>query len=236
MHSLSKTLLVLLLMLAGTTAQATSFNDQYREQEVDAAVARLQTDPDLAPKQKMRTLSWVDSSEAPPQDGARWGWLDWIRGLFAWLAASSRLLLWLLGGLLVALLGVYLFNLARWRANRKTPAAAEAPSHVRDLDIRPESLPADIGAAALELWDAGQKRAAFSLLYRGTLSRLAHSYAVPIRQSTTEGDCILLAAERLEAAQSGYVIHLVRLWQHMVYGGIEPPAQEARAVCADFRL
>ena len=51
-----------------------------------------------------------------------------------------------------------------------------APTHVRDLDIRPETLPADIGAAARQLWERGEQRAALALLYRGMLSRLVRAW------------------------------------------------------------
>src|SRR4029079_6929748 len=72
-----------------------------------------------------------------------------------------------------------------------------APTHVRDLDIRPESPTDDIGAAARQLWDRGEQRAALALLYRGMLSRLAHVHRVPIRDSSTEGDCVELASAQL---------------------------------------
>ena len=83
------------------------------------------------------------------------------------------------------------------RASARAPRGDDAfvaPTHVRDLDIRPESLPDDIGAAARALWDRGEHRAALALLYRGLLSRLAHVHRLPIRDSSTEGDCLALAA------------------------------------------
>jgi hypothetical protein len=93
-----------------------------------------------------------------------------------------------------------------------------APTHVRDLDIRPETLPTDIGAAARALWDRGDHRAALALLYRGMLSRLAHVHRVPIRDSTTEGDCLVLAANHLSSDTQAYASRLVRVWQRAVYG------------------
>jgi hypothetical protein len=100
------------------------------------------------------------------------------------------------------------------------------PTHVRDLDIRPESLPDDVGGAALELWERGEHRAALALLYRGVLSRLAHLHAVPIRDSTTEGDCLALAAIHLPAAAASYAERSIRVWQRAVYGNAEPTADE----------
>ena len=82
---------------------------------------------------------------------------------------------------------------------------ARLPSHVRELDIRPESLPADIGAAVRELWLAGERRAALSLLYRGALSRLVHSYQVAIGDASTEGDCVRLARAALPPPRGDFV-------------------------------
>ena len=109
-----------------------------------------------------------------------------------------------------------------------------APTHVQDLDIRPESLPPDIGAAARELWDRGEQRAALALLYRGLLSRLAHVYEVPIRDSSTEGDCLTLAARRLDGVRIAYITQLVRTWQRAIYGGMAIETSVVHELCAGF--
>jgi hypothetical protein len=105
---------------------------------------------------------------------------------------------------------------------------------VQDLDIRPETLPNDIGAAARALWDRGEHRSALALLYRGLLSRLAHVHRVPIRDSSTEGDCLALAASHLASARHDYASRLVRVWQRAVYGRDEVPAATVYGICDDF--
>ena len=105
---------------------------------------------------------------------------------------------------------------------------------MRDLDIRPESLPEDIGAAARALWDRGEHRAALALLYRGLLSRLAHVHRIPIRDSSTEGDCLALAASHLPQRSREYASRLVRVWQRFVYGGQHTEAATVHALCDDF--
>ena len=110
-----------------------------------------------------------------------------------------------------------------------------APSFVRDLDIRPESLPADIGAAARQLWDSGEHRPALALLYRGLLSRLVHVHMVPIKDSSTEGDCLALANRHLkDEERKVYVASLVRLWQRAVDGGEDDPTESVHALCDGF--
>jgi uncharacterized protein DUF4129 len=130
------------------------------------------------------------------------------------------------GILLVGILALYIKRFVESRGERSVPLRFSMPTHVRDLDIRPESLPDDVGGAALELWERGEHRAALALLYRGLLSRLAHVHAVPIRDSSTEGDCLALAATHLPAARTAYVERLIRVWQRAVYGNVEPTAEE----------
>jgi hypothetical protein len=105
---------------------------------------------------------------------------------------------------------------------------------VQDLDIRPESLPDNIGAAARTLWDSGEHRAALSLLYRGVLSRLVHVHNIPIRDSSTEGDCLRLTATRLREEQRNYVALLIQIWQHAVYGGQQPETASLHTLCDGF--
>jgi hypothetical protein len=105
---------------------------------------------------------------------------------------------------------------------------------VRDLDIRPDSLPADIGAAARALWQRGEARAALSLLYRGALSRLVHAHAVPIRSASTEGDCLRLASRSVSGEASAYFGRLVRAWQLAVYGAHQPDEASVHALCDEF--
>lgn len=202
--------------------------------DVLAAVARLKKDPNLERTHKSRTLRWVDSDKPPPPTDTP-GWVTWLRGLFRWMAEGSRLLLWVAGGLAAALLAVQLKRWLELRDGRYKAPSFTAPSHVRDLDIRPESLPEAIGGAARELWSRGEHRAALALLYRGLLSRLAHVHGVPIKHSTTEGDCIALAKQHLDEPRRAYVTRLVGVWQRAVYGGLDPQQSDIDALCGEFR-
>jgi hypothetical protein len=132
------------------------------------------------------------------------------------------------------MLGVYLSRTLRDREKARAAGGLATPTHVQDLDIRPESLPDDIGAAARALWDRGERRAALALLYRGLLSRLAHVHSVPIRDSTTEGACVTLAAAHLSEERHEYVARLVRLWQRSVYGGQDADTAAVYSLCTGF--
>ena len=145
--------------------------------------------------------------------------------------------MWVAVGLLVAVLVVWVVRFARGFDSRAAAfGMPQAPTHVRDLDIRPESLPDDIGKSALDEWERGEHRAALSLLYRGLLSRLVHKFSVPILHSSTEGECRDLALRLLPVECQTYVATLIGTWQRAVYGGTDPQAESVRRLCAEFSI
>jgi hypothetical protein len=203
-----------------------------RKPEIDAATETLKADPNLQTTRQTRSLRWV--SDDDEEKKGRSSWLKWIGDFFRWVAEAGRLLVWVVIAILVGLLALYLVRMGRTLNDTQRMSASAPPTHVRDLDIRPESLPDDIGAAAWSLWEGGDHRGALSLLYRGLLSRLAHAHAVPIRDSSTEGDCLALAERHLPTDRHGYVLHLIRTWQRAVYGGEDPQTHDIRALCDQF--
>lgn len=204
-------------------------------QQILAAVEQLRADPNLGVSQKRRVLKLNNSnSERPKEEKTPPSWLHWIGDAFGWVASTARILVWVVAILLAGILGLVIKRLIDSRGDSIRPITFSMPTHVQDLDIRPESLPEDIGAAALELWGRGEHRAALALLYRGLLSRLAHIHGVPIRDSSTEGDCLALATARLPPQPAAYATGLIRLWQRAVYGKIDPSEDEFRALSAGF--
>jgi hypothetical protein len=200
--------------------------------EITRAIEKVKADPNLATEQTIKTLEWKKSTDTKRSDRPQW--LAWIAGLFRWLEQSARALIWCAAIVLAGILAAFIVRRVR---EHGAPAGKEqfvVPTHVRDLDIRPETLPADIGAAARALWDKGEHRASLALLYRGLLSRLVHLHRVPIRDASTEGDCLALAARHLTQARHEYASGLVRVWQRLVYGGEGIPASTVYALCDGF--
>jgi hypothetical protein len=202
--------------------------------EIAKALAKVKADPNLATERTIKMLRWKDVTKPPEKKSGRPAWLDWVAGFFSWIGQSARVLLWCAAAVLAGLLVVYLVRIARAHGESTADEAFIVPTHVRDLDIRPETLPSDIGAAARQLWDRGDRRAALALLYRGLLSRLAHVHRVPIRDSSTEGDCLVLAALHLTTRPHEYASSLVRIWQRSVYGREDVQTDAVYVLCDDF--
>lgn len=224
-------LVVLCVALADAGAQAPA-RVAMSASAVEAAASAVAADPLLPGKETTKTLRFKQPDEKKKKksdkDEARW-WMDLIDNL----STGLRVAMWLVGaGLLVAVL----LRLRDWLRLRSGGAALAAlpPTHVGALDIRPESLPDDIGAAARALWQRGEQRAALSLLYRGALSRLVHAHGVPIRAASTERECLALAATRLAPPSHAFLAELVAGWQAVAYARRELPADALEALCQGF--
>ncbi|XHS77909.1 DUF4129 domain-containing protein [Burkholderiaceae bacterium UC74_6] len=223
------------LSLSCTPCQAQGEAPAMTAARVQAAASAVAADPLLPGTEKHKTLQFkkdkVDKKDDKRDEKDFGWWLEMLRNL----SGGLRIAVWLLGA---ALLVWILLRLRDWLLAREGgPAAApRLPTHVGQLDIRPESLPDDIGAEALRLWRAEEVRAALSLLYRGALSHLVHKHAVPIRAASTEGECLRLSAPRLVPASQDFLGLLVRNWQAVAYAQRQPEAAEIEQLCAEFDL
>jgi hypothetical protein len=227
-------LLTLAPLVSGTPARAAAQEAAFDQAAVTRALDVIRADQLLRSEKTIRTLRWREAhqKEKPAQPG----WLTWFVGFFAWLGQSGRYLVWAAAAILVVLVVRYVLatTVRQPSAGGGGDDTVVVPTHVRNLDIRPVSLPPDIGAAARALWDEGQHRAALALLYRGLLSRLAHVHSVPIQDSTTEGDCLALSGAHLEPPRYDYVARLVRVWQHGIYGHEEVSPGAVHDLCDGF--
>jgi len=216
---------------AASAAASTPTREQVQE-----AVERVRADPLLGHTEVQKTLHEKKRDAAPRPDSGDWSWLRRLGEIMMWVGRALRVLIWVVGALVVAY-GV--FRIGRWmraRGAMEPRVRAALPSHVQNLDIRPESLPDDIGAAAAAQWQRGEQRAALSLLYRGALSRLVHVHALPIRAASTEGECLALAGQRLDAPRANFFGRLVGVWLPAVYGARMPESTQALNLCREFDL
>jgi Domain of unknown function (DUF4129) len=213
---------------AGAAANAAPIGTYLSRDEIRAAAAKLRADPNLGGEKTLRTLRMNQTNDAkaarPPL---------WLTRLFDFLAQSSSLLLWIAGALCVAIAVVW--GIRKLRERVPVAAAPErAVQSLHGLDIRPESLPENIGAVALELLEAGREREALSLLYRGALSRAVHRHGIAIAASATEGEALRAVNATLDPPRAAYFADLVALWQRTVYAGESVSAKPIARLCRGF--
>jgi hypothetical protein len=153
--------------------------------------------------------------------------LSWLVALGQALAKAGEVLLWIGAGALIAY--------ALWWAARMMPRAGEPqpepyrpPAALFGMELAPEKLPPDVGAAAAALAREGKLREALGLLYRGALSELVHKRGVRLLASHTEGDVLRLSGNM------GYLANLVDAWRRCAYARRTPPAAEVETLAAQY--
>ena len=91
---------------------------------VEKALEKVADDPNLATVRTVNMLKWKEP-EPVTDEPWWWKWVNgfarWFRGLFAWVAESGRLLVWVLGGLAVALLALFIARVVRGRGLPRVP-------------------------------------------------------------------------------------------------------------------
>ena len=183
------------------------------------------------------TMRWqrrnpLEREDRPTREDGDGGWLG---ALGYALAHAARALFWLLAAALVAY--------AVWWAARMLPRmrapvrdAYRPPTSLFGMEIAPEKLPADVGAAAMALARAGRLRDALGLLYRGALSDLVHRRGVELLASHTELEALQLATKRVDPERSAYLQTLVRIWRECAYSRRAPARLEVESLASGYRV
>lgn len=150
------------------------------------------------------------------------------------LAGLSRVVLIALVTLVAVTLVVLAVRVALLAGPReRRRARAPLPEVLMGLDLRPETLPADVPGEAARLWRRGEHAPALSLLYRGALARLLARHELHLPPSATEGDC--LEAVRKARGPVAWFGRLTRAWQQVAYAGRLPADEEVLALCEGWR-
>lgn len=152
----------------------------------------------------------------------------------SWLAGIAQGLMWLV---IAAFIGLLVWLIWRFRHLLKGgggPRGQRVPAPraqvVMGMAVAPESLPADIPGAAMDLWRVGRRQEAMSLLYRGAISKLIATDGVEIAESDTESDCLRRVTAEA-AGRAGYFGGLTEAWMRLAYGRCVPPDEAMRDLC-----
>jgi hypothetical protein len=216
---------------ADAVKSAPPTNSAFSPAAMDAAIADLRHDPNLGGQTKIRTLRWVTKSQPRPPPTSP----SWMIGLFDYAGQFGGLLLWIVGAAGVAVAAVWILRLLKSGAPRAVPAQSEVGERqVLDLDIRPDSLPDDVSAAAIELVRAGRLRDSLSLLYRASLSSAVHRFGVTLSAHHTEREVLKAVKVALDDARARYFADLVAIRQRVVYAGEAVSPDAVLPLCGGF--
>jgi hypothetical protein len=216
-------------------SEGTAAGGRFSAAEQRARIAEVMTHKDLQTKRTETNWKYTGpKAERKESDSSDWSWLKKLVQRLSSVAGVVEVALWTL----LALAIIWAISkrrvwAKRWvrHAARATPAGRET---IFGLDIEPESLPADVEAEAWRLWQAGEPRAALSLLYRATLSHLVTQENLELGPQATEEDCLRLCRKRVAPEVGAFMTRLTLAWQRIAYAA-QPIAHEtARELCADW--
>lgn len=159
-------------------------------------------------------------------------WLRMLGEFGRFVATLLQYAVYVVGAALLIFLAVLLYRHRNdWLG---VPRATKLPETLFGLDVRPESLPDDVGAAARALLAGGDAAGSLSLLYRGALSALLHRRQIDFRQGDTEADCQNRARGRIDAASHVYFSRLLDAWKLAAYARQSPEIVEIGNLCDDW--
>jgi len=121
----------------------------------------------------------------------------------------------------------------RWSHPAANDATRPPPEVMFGLDVRPESLPADLARTA-GMAARSDPRLALSLLYRGALVTLIHRDRLQVADGDTEGDCVRRVARSGPQTLSAYFTRLVNAWTQTAYGRRTVDPVTIEGLCAEW--
>lgn len=201
-------------------------------------------DPDMAKETIQKVLDdkkygeevtryhWVPKKKEKVASDSAWveAWMKLIKALFRFfedmapfIATYGKFLLLCCAGIVLGFLLLKHSQIRQWfnfgLVARKN---GNKPEILFGMDLRPESLPDDIGSACLQLLKLGKKREAMGLLYRGTLSRLINDHNLEILASFTEKECCSEVRNSRSLEEATFFDSLTELWIVTAYGHQDP--------------
>jgi hypothetical protein len=173
---------------------------------------------------------WVekDPQKKKKQEADNFGVLaDILKPITKLISILFESLLWV--ALAIAVILLFIFR-DRWlhlfQTGQQKLDDYQPPDVLLGMDIRPDSLPADIPGTAQQLWQQDKHREALSLLYRGALAQLVSHDEIPLTESHTEGDILRLSAQTLQEGRLSYLEKLTAQWRLIAYAHRTPETDD----------
>jgi len=204
---------------------------------------------DQPPFKNRETVTRYRFGEAQPatnttDEGKTPEWLKALLNLFnsQRLGALANVIEVLLWSAVIGAIGLLIWRYRDWLRTfvKRRPGLSKSrtqplPQQAFGLDLKPESLPADIAASAESLWQT-QPREALGLLYRGLLSHLLHDFNMVLKAADTEGQVLAHIEQLQHPALLAFSKNLTGHWQNMAYGHRLPPEHVRQELCEGWRV
>lgn len=207
-------------------------------------IEQVLDDPLFGRMEQQSYWKYVGEQKEPDEEAPDWLadllelLLAVLKGFFSGIASFGEIILWGIGLVVVAFLLYHFSRNAGWMQAFNTGPKRDKrrlPTELFGLDVRPDSLPEDIPAEALQQLKAGQSRAALSLLYRGALVRLISDHQLEIPGSATEGECLHQVRHHRSTTEANYFQSLTHAWLLTAYADQPAEAQQIEQLCQGWQ-
>ncbi len=199
-------------------------------ESAELCIREVLASPDFGRDEKV--ARWMPKFFEPDSKDEEDAELSWLTDLGEFIARSAQVLLLTAAAVGVAAL---LFALRGVRLEgRGDGGRSPLPRTFLGLDLDPASLPADVVAAARELWRTGDRVGALSLMYRGALVKLGARGALEIPESATEFECVRAVRRTQAEAVASAFGALTGSWIRTRYAHEPPSDAEFDGLCASF--
>ncbi len=200
--------------------------------EIKKTITEILARPEFETQKDEKNLRYI--GEASKADGGKNEWRHSLMEFVQYLASLFEFMLWVLVFVMVLVVIVYRDRWLGLFARRPSFSKLTVPEALFGLDVRQESLPDDIPAAAMSLWSHGKPVEAMGLLYRGALAMLIVRHGVAITASATEGECLRRVSLIHQTELVKYFGMLTHAWQFTVYAHRLPESSVVKTLCEEF--
>jgi len=216
----------LFFLTAVDTAQAQQLPSV---EESNAAIEQILDHEDFGGEKTERVLRYVGEDRESKSRKSRSGSqiAGWIEG-FLWILSITVGVVFLVHILRNAGPLKEMFRNLGFRRQKEEPVV------MFNLDISPDSLPRNLAATAMQLAKDGQHRAALSLLYRGSLSRLVHERGMTITASATEQQCLDKVLHEQSEPLASYFAELTNNWLRSAYARKQVDTESVLRLCDEW--
>jgi len=213
-------------------------------QSVKSTIVEVLAQKDFGEKETR--YHWVPKKKEDTRPASPWGEIwkqlftylaELMKKIIPYLAKYGEFILWCGVGILLAFLLFKSARLRKWISGNACSSTGrlQSPQVMFGMDLRPESLPDNIGQTCFLLLDEGRTREAISLLYRGTLSGLIHRGHLEIRPSSTEKECSGEVRRHRPVPEASFFDRLTGLWIYIAYGHRSPDVEACREIVSQWQ-
>jgi hypothetical protein len=208
----------------------------WSDEQVRPAVESVMSSEAMRTSTETEVWRRIEKDDAKPQPERNDSdWLSETIGDFVQLISYIvEFGLWI--GVALLLLVIFLSR-DRWLPFLSMPTMPDKPARRIFLaggELTADELPDNISVEVERLWRAGEKRAALSLLYRGSVFTAVADHGVRLPPSATEAACVRAVADKLDTTRSDFFRSIVNSWMRCAYANQAPDDDTVLPLCAEW--